>query len=96
MNHTSYSFHFLQRLVTLKLCVYFNPANIYLGIYPKEVIVDDSTQGCPLGKENETTYYSTVLDQLNPMASEDSVLNVYDLEPDRVKLKFQIHHLIFG
>lgn len=78
MYHTSYSFHFLQRVVTLKLCVYFNPANIYLGIYPKEVIVDDST----LGKENETTYYSTVLDQLNPMVSEDSVLNVYDLEPE--------------
>lgn len=36
------------------------------------------------------------LDQLNPMVFEDSVLSVYTLEPDRVKPKSQICHLIFG
>lgn len=28
--------------------------------------MDDSTQGCPLGKENETTYYPTVLGPVKP------------------------------
>ena len=42
MYHASWSFHLLQRVSTLELCVYFNPVISYQGIYRKEVILDGS------------------------------------------------------